>query len=57
MKKLNLTILAIILIFVKEIAEEINFIKQNPKCILLLGTITGIIPSIACGILFKIFGF
>lgn len=56
MKKVNLTISAIILIFIKEITEEISFIKENPRGILLIITITGILPSLCIGILYKILG-
>lgn len=41
---------------IKEIKEEIKFIKENPALILILLTITGILPAFGCGILFKIFG-
>lgn len=40
----------------KELEEEINFIKENSTAALVLLTISGILPSLACGILFKIFG-
>ena len=41
---------------IKELREEIKFVKENPVAILLLLTVTGILPAIFCGILFKIFG-
>ncbi len=56
MKKVNLTILAVVLIFIKEIFDEVKYIKENPVLILMLLIITGILPAICCGILYKIFG-
>lgn len=41
---------------IKEIKEEIKFVKENPVVILILLIVTGILPAICCGILFKIFG-
>lgn len=41
---------------IKELKEEIKFIKENPVVILILLTVTGILPAFCCGILFKIFG-
>ena len=41
---------------IKELMEEIKFIVENLAVILILLTVTGILPSLACGILFKIFG-
>lgn len=40
----------------KEIKEEIRFIKENPIVILLLLTVTGILPSLSIGIIYKILG-
>lgn len=39
---------------IKEILEEIKFIKENPVCIFLILTITGILPSTLIGIMSKI---
>lgn len=37
--------------------EDIKFMIDHPLVtVLLMGTITGILPSLACGILFKILG-
>ena len=42
----------------KEIKEELRFIKENPVLTLfVVGTFTGILPSFACGILYKIVSF
>ena len=42
---------------IKEIREEIRFIVKNPlMSLLVIGTITGILPSLLCGFLGKIFG-
>lgn len=41
---------------IKEIKEEFKFIKENPVVILILLTVSGILPAICCGILFRIFG-
>lgn len=41
---------------IKEIKEEIKFLINNPVLILILLTITGILPSFIAGILFKILG-
>ena len=43
--------------FKKEIKEEIIFIIENPLISLIgLGTISGILPTLLCGFLGKIFG-
>lgn len=43
--------------FKKEIKEEIIFIIENPIISLLgLGTISGILPTLVCALLYKIFG-
>ena len=41
---------------IKELKEEIKFIIENPMMILVLLTITGILPSLVCGILSKFLG-
>lgn len=42
---------------IKELKEEIKFIIENPViCLIGLGTMTGILPSILMAILYKIFG-
>lgn len=41
---------------IKELKEEIKFCIENPLLsILVLGTITGIIPTLFCALLEKIF--
>lgn len=41
----------------KELVEEIRFCLQHPVLtVLTLGTVTGILPAIICGIGFKILG-
>lgn len=41
----------------KELKEEIKFIIENPLLsIVCIGTITGILPSLLIGFLYKIFG-
>ena len=41
---------------IKELKEEIKFIIENPKVILVLLTISGILPALVCGMLFKMLG-
>ena len=41
---------------IKEIIQEFKFLYENPIAILILLTITGIIPSLICGLLINIFG-
>ena len=57
MKKILLLNLGLVLVIVKEIIKEVKFLIKNPICIVILFTLTGIIPAIICGILFKILGF
>lgn len=41
----------------KELKEEIQFIKENPLLtIFIVGTFTGILPTIIVAVLFKITG-
>lgn len=41
---------------IKEIKEEIKFVKENPiLTLLVIGTFTGILPSLACSFIEKIF--
>lgn len=57
MKKILLLNLGLVLVIVREIIKEVKFLIKNPLCIVILFTLTGIIPAVICGILFKILGF
>lgn len=42
----------------KEIKEELKFAIENPiLTLIVIGTFTGILPSFACGILYKVLSF
>lgn len=41
---------------IREIEEEVKFLIKNPILILLLLTVTGLIPSLIAGFMFKILG-
>lgn len=42
---------------IKELKEELTFIKENLLLVIfLIGTITGIFPTVICALVFKILG-
>lgn len=41
---------------IREIEEEVKFLIKNPILILLLLTVSGLIPSLIVGVIFKILG-
>ena len=57
MKKILLLSLGLVLVIVREIIKEVKFLIKNPICIVILFTLTGIIPAIICSFLFRILGF
>lgn len=41
---------------IREFEEEVKFLIKNPILILLLLTVSGLIPSLIVGVIFKILG-
>ena len=41
---------------IREIEEEVKFLIKNPILILILLTVSGLIPSLIVGVIFKILG-